>query len=80
MGHDEIVAHVVLKDGELMDPKGFFEFCNENMAYFMVPRYLVLRSELPKTSTMRIEKYRLREEGLGKDAIDRNELGITLRR
>jgi len=80
LGHDQIVAHVVPKEGVTIDPKEFFEFCNENMAYFMVPRYLVLRSELPKTGTLRVEKYKLRDEGVGANAIDRNELGVVLKR
>jgi carnitine-CoA ligase len=80
LGHDEMVAHVVPKVGASIDPKEFFEFCNTNMAYFMVPKYLVIRSELPKTSTSRIEKYKLRDEGIPSNAIDRNELGIVLKK
>jgi len=80
LGHDEIVAHVVPKEGATINPKAFFEFCNENMAYFMVPRYLVVHPELPKTGTLRIEKYKLREEGIPSDAFDRNTLGIVLKR
>ena len=79
-GHDEIVAHVVPNEGKSIDPKEFFEFCNENMAYFMVPKYLVIQSELPKTSTLRIEKYKLREEGVTSEAFDRSDLGIVLRK
>ncbi|MFC1895916.1 AMP-binding protein [Thermodesulfobacteriota bacterium] len=77
--NDEMVAHVVLNDGMVLDPKAFFEFCNENMSYFMVPRYLVLRSEIPKTGTLRVEKYKLRKEGVD-GAIDRIALGIKLKR
>ena len=77
---DEIVAHVVPKEGASIDPKDLFEFCNANMAYFMVPRYLVVRKELPKTGTMRVEKYKLRQEGISAGAADRAELGITLKR
>jgi carnitine-CoA ligase len=80
LGHDEIVAHVVPKEGASIDPKDLFEFCNANMAYFMVPRYLVVRKELPKTGTMRVEKYKLRQEGISAGAADRAELGITLKR
>ena len=80
LGHDEIVAHVVPKEGTSIDPNEFFEFCSENMAYFMVPRYLVIRSDLPKTGTLRIEKYKLREEGLLSNTIDRSALGIVLKR
>lgn len=80
LGHDEIVAHVVPKEEASIDPKDLFEFCNANMAYFMVPRYLVVRKELPKTGTMRVEKYKLRQEGISAGAADRAELGITLKR
>jgi crotonobetaine/carnitine-CoA ligase len=80
LGHDEIVAHVVPNEGTSIDPKEFFEFCNENMAYFMVPKYLIIRSELPKTGTLRIEKYKLREKGIPSYAFDRSEMGIVLKR
>jgi crotonobetaine/carnitine-CoA ligase len=80
LGHDEIVAHVVPKEGTSIDPKEFFEFCNENMAYFMVPKYLVIRSDIPKTGTLRIEKYKLRKEGIPSNAFDRSVLGIVLKR
>jgi crotonobetaine/carnitine-CoA ligase len=79
LGHDEMIAHVVLNEDMPLEPKEFFEFCNENMSYFMVPRYLKIRSEIPKTGTLRIEKYKLREEG-ATNAIDRVKLGIKLRR
>jgi crotonobetaine/carnitine-CoA ligase len=39
----------------------------------MVPRYVEFRDELPRTPTGRIEKYRLREEGLGASAHDRGD-------
>jgi crotonobetaine/carnitine-CoA ligase len=77
--NDEMVAHVVLNDDMSLGPEDFFEFCNKNMSYFMVPRYLVFRSEIPKTGTLRIEKYKLRKEKVG-SAIDRNKLGVKLKR
>jgi crotonobetaine/carnitine-CoA ligase len=79
LGHDEMIAHVVLNEGTQLEPGQFFEFCNENMSYFMVPRYLKMRSEIPKTGTLRIEKYKLRQEGTT-NAIDRVKLGVKLRR
>jgi carnitine-CoA ligase len=79
LGHDEMVAHVVPKDGMTINPEDFFKFCNASMSYFMVPRYLVIRSEIPKTGTLRIEKYKLREEKLV-NAIDRVKLGVGVTR
>jgi crotonobetaine/carnitine-CoA ligase len=64
LGHNEIVAHVVLREGEKLSPEEFFEFCAQKMPYFMVPKYFRIRSELPKTATYRVQKFMLREEGL----------------
>ena len=79
LGHDELVAHVVLKEGAQLDPAEFFTFCNKQMSYFMVPRFLVIQTELPKTATLRVEKYKLQEAGSA-DAVDRKKLGIELKR
>ena len=79
LGHDELVAHLVLRPGAQLDPAGFFAFCNREMPYFMVPRFLVVQQELPKTATLRIEKYKL-QQPLPEYAIDRQKLGIALQR
>ena len=64
LGHDEIMAHVVLNKNEELAPEEFFEFCIQKLAYFMVPKHLCIREELPKTATLRVQKYKLREEGI----------------
>jgi crotonobetaine/carnitine-CoA ligase len=79
LGHDELVAHVVLREGLALDSAEFFRFCNQALPYFMVPRFLVLQPELPKTATLRIEKYRLQDAGID-GATDRQQLGIVLSR
>jgi len=67
----EMLAHVVLKDGEQLTADEFFDFCAEKMAYFMVPKYVCIRKELPKTASSKIQKYKLREEGLTSDCAMR---------
>ena len=69
----EMLAHVVLKDGQVLVPDEFFEFCAEHMAYFMIPKYLRIREELPKTATTRVQKFKLREEGLTPECVMRKE-------
>ncbi len=71
LGSDEMAAHVVLKEGEILSPEEFFQFCEEKMAYFMVPRYLRIRKELPKTANLKVQKYKLREEGVTDDYFRR---------
>jgi len=73
LGHNEIVAHVVLRDGQKLSPDEFFTYCSEHMPYFMVPKYLRIRSELPKTATYKVQKFVLREDGL-KDTSTRGKI------
>ena len=67
----QILAHVVLREGETLDSGEFFDFCAKRMAYFMVPRYLCIRKEFPKTASSKIQKFKLRQIGLTPDCIIR---------
>ena len=46
----------------------------------MVPRYLRILPELPKTLTQKVEKHLLRAEGLTAETWDREKAGMRLRR
>ena len=80
LGEDDVKAAVVLKKGEKLTPEELISFCNDRMAYFAVPRYLEFRESLPKTPTTRVEKYKLREEGVTKDTWDRERAGYRLKK
>jgi crotonobetaine/carnitine-CoA ligase len=80
MGEDEVLVCLKLKPGQKLEPGQLMSYCEENMAYFMVPRYVRFLDELPKTPTERVEKYRLREEGITPDTWDREKAGYKLKR
>jgi crotonobetaine/carnitine-CoA ligase len=80
LGEDEVKVAVVLRKNEQMAPEELIAFCNERMAYFAVPRYVEFRDGLPKTPTARVEKYKLRAEGVTKDTWDREKAGYKLKR
>ena len=80
LGEDEVKACVVLKPGRTMKQEELIGHCEDRMAYFAVPRYLDFREVLPKTPTLRVEKYKLREEGVTPDTWDREKAGYKLRR
>ena len=50
------------------------------MAHFMVPRYVRIVPELPKTPTQKVQKNLLRDEGVTADTWDREAAGIRVRR
>lgn len=80
LGEDEIKAVVVPREGRTVDPAELARFLIDRLPYFMVPRYLELAAELPKTPTQKIHKHVLREAGVGADVWDREAAGIVLRR
>lgn len=80
LGEDEVKVVVVPKKGEAMTPERLIAFCEERMAYFAVPRFVEFREMLPKTPTMRVEKYKLREEGITPSTWDREKAGRKLKR
>ena len=66
-------AFVVLKDGETWGKGEATEasviaFCRDNLAHFKAPKHVVHMSELPKTSTGKVQKFELRK--VAKDMAD----------
>ncbi len=53
-------AFVELKDGEDVSAEDLIAFARDNLAAFKCPRHVVFR-ELPKTSTGKIQKFKLRD-------------------
>jgi len=80
VAEDEVMAIVALKEGEVFDPAALLEFLRPRMAHFMIPRYVRVVEALPRTPTAKIEKVKLREEGLTSDTWDREAAGITVKR
>ncbi|HSH24827.1 MAG TPA: ATP-dependent acyl-CoA ligase, partial [Massilibacterium sp.] len=63
VGEEDIKIFIILKQNEKLSPEGILDWCVEKMAYFMIPRYVEFVDEFPKTSTERIQKYKLIEKG-----------------
>jgi crotonobetaine/carnitine-CoA ligase len=57
-----------------------FEFCAARLPYYMVPRYIRFVAELPKTPSLRVQKYLLRETGITADTWDCEAHGLRLRK
>lgn len=77
---DEVMIAVTAAEGHTVDPRELLEFCVKTMPRFAVPRYLRVVDELPKTPSQRVQKYKLRAEGVTPDTVDRDELGIEVPR
>lgn len=60
-GEEEILIVICLKEGETLSPEELYKHCEERMAKFMIPNYMKIVDEIPKTATGRAQKYKIRE-------------------
>lgn len=79
-GEDEVMLVLVPAADRPFDPLELLRFMEPRMAAYMLPRYIRVVGELPKTPTAKIEKHRLRAEGVTADTWDREAHGVTVRR
>ncbi|MFF0223296.1 AMP-binding protein [Streptomyces sp. NPDC004629] len=70
LGEEEIMITVVTEQGTGFEPTVLLDFCRERMAPFQLPRYIRVVESLPRTQTQRVEKYKLRAEGITADTWD----------
>ncbi|MBT4159845.1 MAG: AMP-binding protein [Gammaproteobacteria bacterium] len=73
---DEVMIAVVLEDPVAFDAAELFTNLCKTVPRHAVPRFLRLKEELPRTPTQRIQKYKLRDEGITSDSYDRESMGI----
>ena len=71
-GEEEVKLALVLRDdAPPVTAEELWAYCDEELPAFMVPRYLEIRAELPKTPTERVRKFEIRDEGIHEGVHDR---------
>lgn len=60
LGEDEIKMCVVLRPGAEISMEAVYQFCVATLPRFMIPRYIEVLGELPKTPSQKVEKYKLK--------------------
>ena len=78
MGEEELKIYVQLEEGAKLDPLNLVKWCDERLAYFMVPRYIEFVERIPTSLFGRIQKKELPQE-VG-NAWDRKKSGYKLKR
>ncbi len=73
LSEEEVLACVVLKPGERLAEWEIVGHCEGRLADFAVPRYVRWMDELPRNASQRVQKFKLRSQGLTPDAWDRND-------
>lgn len=58
---ETVKALVVVRDGATVSGEELREFCRERLAHYKCPSTVEFRSELPRTATGKLQKYKLRQ-------------------
>jgi len=78
-GEDEVRAFVVMRAGTSLGPRELAEWLIPRLAHFMVPRYIDLLDDFPRTDSQKIRKAALRDRPLDSSTWDREAAGLRLR-
>jgi carnitine-CoA ligase len=65
LAEDEVMAALELRADQLVEPAELVRFCESRLPYFAIPRYIEFMAELPRTENGKLQKYKLRERGVG---------------
>jgi len=71
LAEDEVMAALVAREGEALDPAELMRFCATRLPRFAIPRYIEVVADLPRTENGKVQKYKLRERGVTANAWDR---------
>lgn len=67
---DELMLSIVLNDGANTTPEAICQFINDNAPHYFVPRYIEMVDALPYTPTNKVQKFKLRENGVSDGTWD----------
>jgi crotonobetaine/carnitine-CoA ligase len=80
LGEDDVMVCLVARPDVPLEMTALMDFCCERLPYFAVPRYVDVRTSLPKNAVGRVLKHELRAEGVRPGAWDREAAGYVVRR
>ncbi len=74
---EEIMACIILKDGESMTEAEMKEYINSHMARHKVPRYIEFVDSFPMNVAGKILKYKMREDAIKKLGLQKADSVVT---
>jgi crotonobetaine/carnitine-CoA ligase len=77
---EEVMAVIVAKPGQSLDPRALIEWLTPRLPYFAVPRFVRIVDAIPKTETNKQRKFPFREAGVTPDTWDRVAAGMVFKR
>jgi crotonobetaine/carnitine-CoA ligase len=79
-GEEDVMVYVQLGKGMSLSHEELLHHCEKNMPYYMVPSFVEFVEDLPKTSTLKINRGELAERSVSEKTWDRRKAGYKLKR
>lgn len=77
---DEPKLCVVRREGSNVTAEEIARYVNDNAPYYYVPRYIEFVDELPHTPTGKVQKFKLKEQGVTAETWDRESAEFVVQR
>jgi crotonobetaine/carnitine-CoA ligase len=77
LSEDDLKVTATLKEGSELQPEELFAWCVDRLPYFVLPRYIEFRRELPRSPVGRVLKRDLRDQGVTASTWDAEAAGVT---
>ena len=74
------MVSVVPQPGATITPEELLDYCQGRIAYYAMPRYVDIVSELPKTGTQKIQHLVLKARGRTANTWDREQAKYLVQR
>lgn len=68
---EEVCAWIRLRPGAALTVEDVRKFCKDKIAHYKVPRYVVFVEEFPTTVTGKVQKFKLREQGIARFGLEK---------
>ncbi|WP_162143196.1 AMP-binding protein [Granulicoccus phenolivorans] len=76
LSEEDVMIAVVAAPGAEVRPEEIIAHCTQGLTRFAIPRYIRMMDALPLTPSQRIEKYKLRADGVTADTWDREAADV----
>jgi len=71
LSEEDVMVAIVPAEGATVDPAAITDHCEGRLTSFAIPRYVRVLDSLPLTPSQRVEKYKLRADGVPPGTFDR---------
>lgn len=76
----ELKLNIILKEGHACTAEELCGFINDNAPHYFVPRYIEVVESLPYTPTNKVQKFKLREQGVNAHTWDLKNSDYVVRK